>query len=482
MLALVCLHHFMQSAELVRRVEGTWSAKDLHRLEHVCAFANAHLRTVMRRSGENYAKHGYEVAVAVCEARKDPSLVLATVLHDLPLCEQGETLFTKSPLTEEEQQLSCKMHGLRRLHIDEKTKDLDAFLDAFRTDERLLLLRMAHRLNDVRHLQRFPIALRRAIARETLHMYGAIAGRMGMQAWRHELEDTCFPIVHPVMVRQLQQRFLFHKKLDDVCLTHAKHYVHERLLRQDIHCELQGRLKSHYSTYRKMVLKKRRFEELTDRLALRILVEEPMDCYRALAVVHACMHPIPGKLKDYIGAPKENGYQSIHTVVYPLPGVTEQPIEIQIRTRAMHELCEFGFAAHGEYKNALYALDQRPSRVVLLRNLEGLRGEARSPQQFEQALRKYFRDDHIAVFDGENNLLHLRSPATVLDFVCLAYPRRWKMLKSVRVNGRQQSFDYPLKDGDTVEVRFGRTVTAESSWTGLCRHAATRKLVRFGIP
>ena len=238
------------------------------------------------------------------------------------------------------------------------------------------------------------------------------------------------------------------------------------------------RIKSLYSTYRKMVLKQRTFDQITDRLALRIIVDTLDDCYRALGIVHRHLHPIPGKLKDYIGAPKENGYQSIHSVVYPLPGVTEQPIEIQIRARDMHHACEFGTAAHGQYKESVYALQSQTSRVNLFRNLESLREESRDPKQFEQALRKYFREDHIAVFDARNNLFHFRKPASVLDFVCHVYPSRFHLLKEVFLNGRRRTPDTRLEDGDTVDAVFGRSPRIAKEWMYACCHPAHIRAVK----
>ena len=180
----------------------------------------------------------------------------------------------------------------------------------------------------------------------------------------------------------------------------------------------------------------------------------------------------------HIGVPKENGYRSIHTVVYPLPGVNEQPIEIQIRTREMHEECEYGIAKHGEYKNFLYALNSRSARVALFRNLQNLREETRSPKQFEEALRTYFREDHIAIFDARNNLYHLKDPATALDFVCSVFEKRIRFLKSVRINGRERSLDTPLHDGDTVEGLFGKESRVDRSWLSYPRHNVTKRMIR----
>lgn len=453
-------------------------AKTRASLSKVCRFAEKYLSSLSRRSGETYADHGLEVASVLRDITDDPILLHAAVLHDLPLHPDHRELLALSPLNAEEKDLIHSMHNLRRLHIDANVEDLDTVIELFGSDARLLPLRMAHRLNDVRHLNRFSKTLQKEIAKETLHMYSAIAGRLGMHAWRIEMEDSCFPTVQPRMASSLRMQFDKAKQLDTACLRHTKTYLQRAFVKEKISCDIEGRIKGLYSTYRKMVLKKRRFKELTDRLALRIVVNRQEDCYRALGIVHAKMHPIPGKLKDYIGAPKENGYRSIHTVVYPLPGVTEQPIEIQIRSKTMHRECEYGTADHSEYKHALYALKTNTARVNLFRNLEHLRDAARSPKQFEQALRTYFREDQIAIFDHQNNLYHLSTPATALDFVFSAFPRRTPLLKSVKINGRAQPIDTPLRDGDTVEPKFSQKRLIKKEWLHACRQSKTKKGVR----
>ncbi|TSC57381.1 MAG: GTP pyrophosphokinase [Candidatus Peregrinibacteria bacterium Greene0416_19] len=448
------------------------------RVEEASRFAAIHLSDLRRRSGESYAEHGTEVAVTLRELADDPSLLAVAILHDLLVHPDGDRLLAGSPLTVEERRLVQRMHPLRRLHIDANTEDLDKFIAALAADDRLLPLRMAHRLNDVRHLGRFAKPLQRRIATETLHMYSSIAGRLGMHAWRHEMEDACFRLLQPRIVRNLEGQLLAHATLDAACLKHARRFLTSRFAEEGIPCRIESRIKGLYAMYRKMVLKNRLFQELTDRLALRVIVDGVGNCYRALGVIHGSFHPIPGKLKDYIGAPKENGYRSIHTVVYPLPGISEQPIEIQIRTGEMHRECEFGVAKHGEYKNYLYALDARPSRVNLFRNLQSLREEVRSPRQFEEALRTYFREDHIAVFDDRNELYHLKRPVSALDFICHVYGRRSGRLRGLRINGRPQPAGTLLRDGDTVEPRFARDVLATRDWLAVCHHSRSRAILR----
>lgn len=431
-------------------------SKEKKRIKEVFQYGLEHLGKQMRRSGESYAQHGLEVATTLHEGMKDPSLVRVALLHDLLIHPKGQHLLKQSPLSSEERRLSRKMHQLRRLHIDSETSDLDRVIDAFLSDERLVFLRMAHRLNDVRHIDRFQPEHRSLLASETLHMYTALAERLGMHLWRLEMEDVCFEICYPEACHNLRQKFDQMQPVDEACLKQSFSYIQKNLSEGHIRSRLEKRVKTLYSTYRKMVVKNRSFEDLTDRLAIRVIVKNQMDCYRALGVIHQCLHPVPGKLKDYIGAPKENGYQSIHTVVYPMPGVTEIPIEVQIRSEAMHRHCEFGPASHFDYKKGMYALRSGPARVNLFRNLQSLRHQAESPKEFESVLRKYFREDQMAIFDSQSNLYHMKKPSTALEFVEHVYPNRAKRLKLVRVNGRQRSVDVLLNDGDTVEAKFGR--------------------------
>ena len=454
------------------------SQHDRRYMESVLDFAEAHLSSRVRRSGESYARHGQEVALVLREATDDMGLLSVALVHDIFALPDGEMLLQQSPLKSEYRQLAKQMNALRRLHIDASTQDLDYVIDAFIADARLLPLRMAHRLNDVRHLNRFTKTLRTAIAKESLHMYSSIAGRLGLYRWRYEMEDICFRYLQPNLVCRLEKQYASRQQIDDACLEQTEKFLRKTFKKNDVHCRIDARKKAVYSTYRKMIIKNRTFDELTDRLAIRIIVPDVMDCYKALAIVHGAMHPMPGKLKDYIGAPKENGYQSIHTVIYPLPGVTEQPIEMQIRSEAMHELNEYGMLSHGEYKNALYALHAAPGRVDLFQNLERLREDSRSPRQFEEALRKYFSHDRITVFDSESNLHHFKKPLTALDAVASMHPERFALLKTVKINGRKQAIDTQLRDGDTLEPLFGEESFVERAWLHACKSAVTKKHIR----
>lgn len=467
--------------DLLAKIEKKDKASLAH-LRQTYNYARNNLSNIKRRTGESYFQHGCEVALTLEEVSQEPALIATAISHDLLVPEDGASLLASSFLTNEEKILVERMHDLRRLRIDEKTKDLDQFIAAFTHDPRLLILRMAHRLNDVRKLKNFSSTSARQVANESLHMYAAIAGRLGFHTWRHEMEDACFKFLKPAAAKELEAKFERFREIDLECLNQTKDFIQKLLRERGIKADIDYRLKPLYSTYRKMLLKKRRFRDLTDRLAIRIVVEgNEEDCYRVLAAVHKAMHPIPGKLKDYIGSPKENGYRSIHTVIFPLPGVTEQPMEIQIRTVAMHESNEKGIAAHGNYKEWLYSLKTRSTKVDLFRNLEVLRKHSRSPAQFSSALRNYFSEERLIVFDQNNNLYHLPKPCSVLDFICNVYAKKSLKAKAVKLNGKMDSIDTVLSDGDVVEVFFAKSLQVTQEWFGACKLASSRSLIKAAL-
>jgi guanosine-3',5'-bis(diphosphate) 3'-pyrophosphohydrolase len=448
------------------------------RLQKVQAYAERSLKHIRRGSGETYATHGKDVSKVLSEVTNDESILCIAILHDILVHPDGAALLKASPLTKDERSIVERMYTLRRLHIDENTDDLDLVIGSFVEDPRLMLLRMAHRLNDIRHLSRFPKKRRKELAHETLHMYSAISGRLGFQRWRWQMEDICFLELQPKIAKHIQKEFEQCRRIDLTCLKHTTAFLQDKMKEQNISVTVDQRIKGLYSTYRKMILKKKSFDELTDRIALRIIVPKQDDCYRALGVVHGSMHAIPGKLKDYIGTPKENGYRSLHTVVFPLAGVSVLPIEIQIRSKAMHEECEYGIASHTDYKDMVYALTNPQSRTNLFRNLENLRSLGNTPKQFEEALRTSFRDDEIILFDPENTHYRMRPPATALDFACISLHLLPSNVTGARINGRKQALSLLLRDGDTVEILTGKTTLTPEDYLKASQQPQTRKIVK----
>ncbi len=444
----------MKSAVILEDILNNLNKKDSEKILLVYSFSKKHLSSILRRDNISYFQHCLELANVVMEFSKDSSLIAVALLHDLLVDEEGKFLLNISPLNTREKALIRKMNRLRRLHINESTDDLDLVVDMFVKAPDLVLLRMAHRMNDVRNLARFDEDVLKKIADESLHIYASMAERLGFHRWKREMENISFKFLFPDLYKDLEEIFKKNYKLDMLCLNHAKDYLLKKLEENVVKADISFRIKDIYSTYRKMTIKSRKFEDLKDRLALRIVVEDLEDCYKVLCIVHSCMHPIPGKLKDYIGSPKANGYRSLHTVVYPLPGITEQPFEVQIRTTQIHEECEYGIISHHNYKNLTYNLSNNASRVDLFKNLEFIKRNIRSPKEFESALRSYFRQDTIMIFDSKDNMYHFKSGMTALDFALLIYHDECKYLELIKINGREQAIDTKLMNGDVIEVIF----------------------------
>lgn len=452
-----------------------YSKNEQSRLREVIQYAKNHLHSEIRKSGENYAQHGLELAWTINEMVTDPRLTAVAILHDLEIHPKGKDLLKNAPIDEEEKYLIKEMHKLRGLHISTEEKDLDTFLDHTSQQAALIPLRIAHRLNDVRHLDRFQEKLQEKIAQESLHMYASIAGRLGMHRWRYEMEDICFIKLQKKAAEALIKKFKDSREIDEISLKQTRAFIQKKCKEANISVKIESRFKALYSSYRKMLLKNRHFDELTDRLALRVIVKNIDECYRTLGIIHSHMHPIAGKLKDYIGIPKENGYQSIHTVVYPLPGVTEQAIEIQIRSKEMQQLCEYGTASHGEYKNLNYSLKTSNAQIDLIKNFQILRSKTKSPKQFNQALRNYFDEKHMGIFDEKNNLYHIKRPASILEFLTIIYPKKVQYIREVKRNGRKEHLEATLQDGDVIEAiwRSHRNIQKKSENQFLSRNITT---------
>ncbi|MDP3975315.1 MAG: HD domain-containing protein [bacterium] len=346
------MFHAVHSSTLA---QGFQKSEQRH-LKQVYSYAKRHLSTMGRRSGENYFQHGTEVANTLKELSNDPNLIEVAILHDLLIVPNGRELLRDAPLSRLQKRLVHGMHILRRLHIDERNVDLDLVIRKFSREGRLLLLRMAHRLNDIRHLHRFTKSVRNEIANESLHMYTVIAGRLGLHKWMQEMGDRCFELLQSKLHRMVSKKFAETAEIDKKLIEFSSSFLTHKLKKEGIPFRLESRIKSLYSSHRKMLSKRKNFREIDDRLALRVIVRTEQDCYRTLEIVHANMNPSLKKFQDFIRKPKANGYQSLHTTAYPLSGNRKQPMEIQIRTEEMDRECEYGIASHTDYKISNYGL------------------------------------------------------------------------------------------------------------------------------
>ncbi len=440
------------------------------RIAKVRVFAKKHLGALRRPNGGDYAMHGREIAKVMQVVTDDPVFLCVAMLHDLPLHPNGEKLLREAPITREERDLVRKMHALRHLQLDNDMEALNSALHAFIDEPRLLPLRIVHRLVDIRMLHEIPGKLRTNLARETLSMYCAFAERLGMNSWRREMEDRCFAYLYPKETARVLKELKRSETQDKRDLAKAKAILARELKKAGIQAEIIASRKCVYSTFNSMQHERKAFGELHDRLKLLVLTKEMQDCYGALGVVHRMFHPMPGALKDHVAVPKDNGYQSINTGVYPLPGVCRQPLRICIRTRAMHEACEFGIERGGRM------LHTCNSWLDMLRYLHQRKGDIRTPKQFAAVLRSYFGDG-ITIYDGNANMYRMQPPVSALDFVCHVYGSSAARLKKIYRNCMPCPPETLLNDGDIVDVAFGQTSTLKPEWLKACRHRSSVALL-----
>jgi len=293
-----------------------------------------------------------------------------------------------------------------------------------------------------------------SMARETLDLLVPIANRLSMGDLRRRLEDACFRILDPEKYAYLKERVAPIQAEDDKCLKILLDGVQRLLRNNGIAGRVQGRTKSLHGIQRKMTRTGKSLQEIMDRVGLRVIVASVPECYTVLGLLHAHFKPIPGTFDDYIGLPKDNGYQSLHTCVYPVRGISHKPIEFQVRTELMHIEAEHGTAAHWRYKSEADVADHDHQRAQWMRGLKHQHAEAQSSEAFVELLHRQVFQDHLVVFGNGGRIVRLAENATVRDYLTIANIEA-PQGAAVKVNGRTAALDHLLRDGDSIEVLAG---------------------------
>lgn len=434
-----------------------------------------------RKSGEAYIYHPLAVARILADMRLDAVTIAAAILHDV-------IEDTEAAASELEQRFGADV-----AHIVEGVSKLDRASDqsrelaqarslrklllAMTDDIRVILVKLADRLHNMRTLGAMPAAKRRRIARETLEIYAPIAQRLGIQSIRTELEDTGFSNLYPVRYRVLRQSVekISSKRKD--LIREVESRLEKALAREGIGAAVFGRRKNLYSTYRKMRSKHLHFMDVMDLYGFRVIVESDDACYRALGVVHSVYRPLPQVFDDYIANPKINGYQSLHTTLVGPKGVK---IEVQIRTREMNQVAEAGVAAHW-----LYKLDSKSTRLIApqarardwLDNVMALSAQSDGAEDFVEQVRVDLFPDEIYVFTPKGQIVRLPKRATPVDFAYAIHTELGNHCVAARVDNRLASLATPLQSGQTVEIVRARTQQPNAVWLNSVRTAKARSAI-----
>ena len=481
----------MRQYELVERVKAYNPNADEALLNRAYVYAMKAHGAQTRASGDPYFSHPLEVAAILTDLRLDDATIVAALLHDTiedTDATRGEIDALFGP------QIGELVEGLTKLkRLDLVTKEaaqaenLRRLLLAIAADVRVLLVKLADRLHNLRTLHFVPPEKRARIAQETLDIYAPLAARMGMQALREELEDICFRTLFPDAYDTILGRLnrLAERNLD--AIAEIQREFEARFEALGIPAKITGRSKKPYSIWRKMERKSVAFEQLSDIFGFRVVVGDVPDCYRALGALHSGWPTVPGRFKDYISTPKANDYRSIHTTIV---GPGHQRVELQIRTEAMQRLAEYGIAAHALYKDASTAEPDsfaRESRAYgWLRRTVELLAEGDNPEEFLEHTKLELFNDQVFCFTPKGRLIALPRGATPIDFAYAVHTNVGNECVGCKVNGRSESLVTPLNNGDEVEIIRSEAQVPPAAWesivvTGKARSAirrATRSAVR----
>lgn len=458
--------HVKSLEELLARIRSYYPQADLKIIERAYAFAEKAHTGQFRRSGEPYFFHPVSVAGILADLQLDLETIATGLLHDTvedteATLEQIRTEFGDS--------VAQLVDGVTKIgqvkyknSLEKQGENLRKMIVAMGKDVRVILVKLADRLHNMRTLNFMPFEKQEKIALETLELYCPLAGRMGINTLKIELEDLCFRYYRPDQYYHLVQQV---KKTESETLKYienVKTTITKELSKAGFKCEVYGRAKHLWSIYRKMTSRNIDYDQIHDILAFRVIVGTVAECYAAIGLVHSIWKPIPGRFKDFIAMPKANNYQSLHTTVV---GPEGDRIEIQIRTQDMHRVAERGIAAHWKYKEKGKAVDDDViQQASWLRDLVSLNQTVRSSDEFLETVKTDLFESEIYVFTPNGDVRELPEKATPVDFAYAIHTQLGNTCVGARVNGKMVPIKYQLQNGDTVEIVTSKTQSPSKDW------------------
>src|SRR5580698_3132120 len=482
----------MRQYELVDRVRRYNPQADEVALNRAYVYAMKAHGSQIRASGDPYFSHPLEVAAILTDLKLDDATIVAALLHDTIEDTEATRAEIDSVFGQEIGALVEGLTKLKRLELvsreAKQAENLRKLLLAISDDVRVLLVKLADRLHNMRTLEFVPPAARQRIAEETLDIYAPLAGRMGMQEMRNELEDLSFRTLDPDAYSVVRQRLDSLAERNRNLIGEIESQLSKDLQKNGLKARVYGRRKQPFSIWTKMQRKSVGFEQLSDIFGFRVVLKDVECCYRALGVVHTTWPVVPGRFKDYISTPKQNDYRSIHTTVI---GPGKQRVELQIRTRAMQQIAEYGIAAHALYKDGVGSptemLSRESNAYAWLRRTIELLAEGSNPEEFLEHTKLELFHDQVFCFTPKGKLIALPRGATPIDFAYAVHTDVGNMAIGAKINGKMGPLSSPLQNGDEVQILTSKAQTAPpAAWesivvTGKARAAirrATREAVR----
>jgi guanosine-3',5'-bis(diphosphate) 3'-pyrophosphohydrolase len=442
-----------------------------------------------RKSGEPYILHSLAVADILADLRMDATSLAAALLHDVPEDTSVKLADLSAQFGDDVVKLVdgvTKLERIRELSrssqgalAEVQAENIRKIFLAMVDDIRVVMIKLADRLHNMRTLDALSPEKQKRIAQETLDIYAPLANRLGIWELKWQLEDFALLYLHPEEYHRIAQLLAEKRQEREDYLQRVITVIRQRLQEEGITAEVTGRPKHIYSIYHKMKEKGRDFEEIYDVRGVRLLVNEVRDCYAALGILHSMWRPIPGQFDDYIAMPKDNLYQSLHTAVI---GPEGRPLEIQIRTREMHGVAEYGIAAHWRYKEQIKRDLNLEAKIAWLRQASDWRQDVKDAGQFVESLKSDIFPERVYVFTPKGDIVDLPQGATPVDFAYLIHTEIGHRCRGARVNGRLVPLDYQLRTGEQVEILTAKKGGPSRDWLnpqqGYLNTARAREKVR----
>ncbi len=465
-------------SHLEKTIHGYNISADLAQIRAAYEYARDCHGPQMRKDGTPFITHPLNVAQIVAEMRLDTESIVAALLHDC--IEDTEATYDDiaKRFGTTVADIVDGVTKLTRVHYntmeEEQMENLRKMLFAMSRDIRVILIKIADRLHNMRTMEYQTPEKQRKKSLETMEIYAPIAHRLGVQKVRWELEDLSLKYLDPVSYEQITSNLAAHAAEYDAFMDHVQKEVEERLTEMGITAIVYGRVKHPYSIYRKMYTQNKAIDEVYDLFAFRVLVDTLADCYNVLGVIHDLYKPILGRFKDYIGTPKPNMYQSLHTTVIGDDGI---PFEVQIRTHEMHAVAEYGVAAHWKYKQHISQSGGEGTYEWIRRLLENQ--EDADAEEFIHSLKVDMFADEVFVFTPRGAVINLPAGSTPIDFAYSIHSAIGNTMVGAKVNGKMVGFDYTLQNGDIVEINTSKSAHGPSrDWVKLARSSEARSKIR----
>ena len=467
--------------ELMRRMQENRPQDDLSIIKKAYDFSLKYHEGQSRASGDPYLVHPLEVALVLAEMKMDPVAVAAGLLHD----SVEDTSVTIVDIGKEfGEQVAHIVEGVTKIskidfatREEQQAENLRKMMLAMVDDIRVVLIKLADRLHNMRTLEHLPPERRNKIAQETLEIYAPIAHRLGMGKIRGELEDLGFRFIDPVGYEQVEKAVNARRKQGEAFLAKVQQTIKDKLKEAGIQAQVDSRIKRLYSIHKKLQRQRIAVDQVYDLCALRVVTRSLQDCYAVLGIIHNLWRPVPGRIKDFIAMPRPNFYQSLHTSVITEDGT---PFEIQIRTEEMHKMAEEGIAAHWKYKDGPVSA-QDEQRLAWLRQVVEWQRDVSDPAEFLSALKVDLYPEEVYTFTPKGKVVVLPRDATPIDFAYTIHTEVGHTCVGAKVNGRMVPLRHKLHSGDIVEIMTQPGHKPSRDWLALVKSSRSRNKIKHWL-